>query len=91
MKKTAMAVLALALVCSASGQATLEKYHRVKTGMSYAQVRAILGSPSKELASMQLAGTSIVQYQWNGRDEYRAAVVQFVDGQVESMWHIGLD
>lgn len=45
---------------------TMANYQRIETGMSYAEVVAILGAEGEELSSNELAGIKTVMYQWNG-------------------------
>lgn len=45
---------------------TMANYLRLETGMSYAQVVAILGKPGSEMSSNEIAGTRTVMYQWEG-------------------------
>lgn len=46
---------------------TLANYLRLDTGMSYADVVAILGKSGTEMSSNEIAGTRTVMYQWEGR------------------------
>ncbi|KKK94050.1 hypothetical protein LCGC14_2686760, partial [marine sediment metagenome] len=46
--------------------ATRAKYARIKTGMSYAEVVAIIGTSGEELSRSELAGHTTVMYQWKG-------------------------
>lgn len=45
---------------------TLANYLRLQTGMSYADVAAILGKSGTEMSSNEIAGTRTVMYQWDG-------------------------
>ena len=70
---------------------TLANYNRLKEGMSYNQVVAILGSEGKELSSSSLGGYKMVMYQWNavnGRGANMNAVFQ--NGKLFSKAQAGL-
>lgn len=45
---------------------TMDGYNRVKNGMTYDQVVAIVGKPSQELSRNEMAGTETVMYSWEG-------------------------
>jgi len=45
---------------------TMDGYNRVKNGMTFDQVVAIVGKPSQELSRNEMAGTETVMYQWDG-------------------------
>lgn len=45
---------------------TMEGYNRIKTGMTFEQVTAIIGQPSQEMSRNELAGTETVMYMWEG-------------------------
>lgn len=44
----------------------MEQYEALKTGMSYADAIAILGSPGEEMSSSEIGGTRTVMYMWAG-------------------------
>ena len=82
MKRTiiAAAVLVFSTVCF--GQATLEKFNRVKDGMSFSQVKAILGTPTREIVRVEYEGHSEAAYQWDGQGGNGVACVGFVNDKV---------
>lgn len=45
---------------------TYANYQRVKNGMSYAEVTAILGEPDQEMARNKIAGHTNAMYMWKG-------------------------
>jgi hypothetical protein len=45
---------------------TMDNYNRLQTGMSYAQVVAILGEQGVELSSNEFGGYRNVMYKWDG-------------------------
>lgn len=46
--------------------ATMAKFNRLDTGMSYAEAVRILGGPGTELSRSDLGGITTVMYQWTG-------------------------
>ena len=46
------------------GRVNMANYQRLKTGMSYKQATAILGSNGVELSSNDIGGSHTVMYQW---------------------------
>lgn len=46
--------------------ATKAAYDKVATGMSYTQVKAILGCEGEEISSSEMAGFKTVMYAWVG-------------------------
>lgn len=47
-----------------TGAVTMANFNKLKTGMSYRQVVAILGSEGEVLSENEIAGTRTVMYQW---------------------------
>ena len=45
---------------------TMDGFNRVKNGMTFDQVTAIIGKPSQELSRSDLGGTETVMYMWEG-------------------------
>jgi hypothetical protein len=43
---------------------TMANFNRLRMGMSYAQVTAIIGEPSQEMSRVEVAGTETVMYMW---------------------------
>lgn len=43
---------------------TMAKYSQLQTGMSYEQVKSILGAAGEEMSSNEIGGTRTVMYQW---------------------------
>lgn len=82
MKTTAIILAALALAAPCCGQATLAKFNRVKDGMTFAQVKEILGSPDKEIVRVEYEGHSESAYQWDGPGGNGVACIGFVNGKV---------
>jgi hypothetical protein len=57
--------LAAASTPMSSPTATMAGFNRLSNGMTYAQVVAIVGEPSQELARNEIAGTETVMYSWD--------------------------
>lgn len=45
---------------------SMDGYNRLRNGMSYEQVTAIIGQPSQEMSRSELAGMETVMYMWEG-------------------------
>lgn len=67
--------LSLALLLAACGQLTVEKYDQLKTGMTYEEVKKILGAPAK---CSDILG--VKHCTWG--DEKRHIDVNFIGDQV---------
>lgn len=70
-----MLVIGLLLLLSACSRLTLENYDKVKTGMTYDEVKSILGSANK---CDELLGIKTCEW---GNEEHKI-VVNFVAGKV---------
>ena len=68
---------------------TLATYNRLQAGMTYEQVREILGSSGTEMSRLELAGITTVMYQWTrfGGANMNA---MFQNGQLVSKAQFGL-
>lgn len=82
-------ILSLASECRA--EATLAKFRRITIGMTYNQVKSILGVPDKEHMSMDLGEHRSDVLQWYGKDENTGAILGFHDGKVSSKTQVGLE
>ena len=51
-------------VTSAPPVVTKAEYNQIREGMSYAEVRSIIGAPGEEQSRSDLAGTTTVMYSW---------------------------
>lgn len=45
---------------------SMDGYNRLKNGMTFDQVTAIVGQPSQEMSRNEIAGTETVMYMWEG-------------------------
>lgn len=94
--KRVVVVLALLLVQLGSlpivfgGGATMEKYSRVKPGMTYDQVVNILGSPDQERSRSEMAGITTVMYMWNGTSVGGNMNAMFQNGRLMNKAQFGL-
>lgn len=89
--KKLIVILAVAMMAADGfAQATLAKYNRVKEGMTFSSVKAILGSPSREIMSFEYEGHSEAAYQWDGAEEFSSANIGFVNGKVTAKSQIFL-
>lgn len=69
---------------------TMDGYNRVKTGMTFDQVTAIVGKPSQEMSRNEIAGTETVMYMWQG--SFGANMnAMFQDGKLIQKAQFGLD
>lgn len=46
------------------GRVTMAEYKQIETGMSYAEVRKIIGSEGEEMSRNEIGGNVTVMYQW---------------------------
>jgi hypothetical protein len=78
----ALAILAIFLAgCGAPSKITKENFDKIKVGMTYAEVNAILGEPT-ESSSLDIAGFSGTNSTWKFGDA--VITIQFINGQVVS-------
>ena len=66
-----------------------EKYGRISSGMSYEQVKTIIGDPGEESSSSDLGGTRTVAYTWKNFDGSNA-LLMFQDDRLISKAQYGL-
>jgi hypothetical protein len=72
-------VICMSLVSCGGSKISQENFEKIKTGMSLAQVQAILGEPT-EASSMDLAVFSGTASKWRQGDV--TITIQFVNGKV---------
>jgi hypothetical protein len=53
---------------SGKAELTLEKYDRIKTGMSLKEVEEIIGAKGEEMSSSEIGKYKIVSMKWDGGD-----------------------
>jgi hypothetical protein len=69
---------------------TKANYDRIRTGMSYLEVVAILGQSGEELSRVELAGTSTVMYSWRKSFSVANMNAMFQNGKLVSKAQFGL-
>ena len=75
-----------------SGKITLAKYNQISNGMSYEQVRDIIGSEGTKMAETEVAGYYGVTYNWEGVGKFGAnAVFVFLNNELQSKAQYGLE
>jgi hypothetical protein len=80
-----IAVLALVMVaCRSDGAATKEKYDRLALGMSYGEVKGVMGGPG-ELKRFPNQPEREETYYWYGTDRANSIFVTIVDGRVAAV------
>lgn len=71
-------------------QMNAANYAKVRMGMTYDEVIAIVGQPSEEISRAEQGGTSAVMYQWNVGLFGSNANMMFQDGKVVTKAQFGL-
>ncbi len=74
-----------------SVQITMDQYNQVQTGMTYDQVKQIMGGDGELTSDTKVAGHTSQLYTWSGKSAGSNATVTFTDGAVDSKAQIGLD
>lgn len=62
---------------------TMDKYNQIKNGMSYDEVKSIIGSEGTQTMSSGEGKYKVESYKWDG-DEYQFISVVFMGGKVNS-------
>ena len=68
----------------------MEKYDRIKVGMTRSEVETIMGSKGEETYSGEGGGIKFVSLKWVG-DGYRSIFVSFRSDKVTSKSQVGLN
>ena len=74
---------------SDSASLSMEKYEKIKNGMSYEEVAEILGSKGSETRSSTIGKIELKSYKWEG-DKYQRIYVNFRDDKVNTKSQSGL-
>ena len=82
MKRMILVLVVVFLSSQCFGQATLAKFNRIKNGMTFSEVKAIMGTPDKELIKIEYGNYEESSYQWDGPNERGMAAVGFQNGKV---------
>jgi hypothetical protein len=70
---------------------TLEGYYKITTGMTYAEVVKILGKPSQEMSSSDIAGIRTVMYMWDAGNYGGNMNAMFQNGKLVQKAQFGLE
>ena len=70
--------------------ATLARFSKVKEGMTYKQVVAILGAPHVVIGKQTSGDITVEIYGWYGADQFTTAVVSITNGKVTAVRQSGL-
>lgn len=68
---------------SSSSGLTMDKYNQIKNGMSYQEVKDIIGKEGTETMSSGEGKYKVESYKWEG-DQYQFISVVFTGGKVQS-------
>ena len=74
---------------SGKSNVTKEQYERLKDGMSYKEVIAILGTEGDEQFKSNIAGFAFATYQWKGSG-FSSIIVTFQNDKLQSKSQVGL-
>ena len=70
----------------------MANYSKIKTGMTYEEVVAILGKQGEEMTSNDIAGIKNIMYKWDGDSGFGANMnAMFQDGKLVSKAQFGLN
>jgi outer membrane protein assembly factor BamE (lipoprotein component of BamABCDE complex) len=69
---------------------TLENYNKIKNGMSYDEVKSIIGSPGTETMSSGSGKYKVESYQWKG-DGFKFLSIVLSGGKVTSKTQANLE
>lgn len=76
---------------SSSVQITMDQYNQVQTGMTYDQVKQVMGGDGELTSDTKIADHTSQIYMWSGKSVGANATITFMDGAVESKAQYGLD
>lgn len=69
---------------------TEEKYDSIQNGMSYEEVKNIIGEDGENISESDVAGIKTVMYQWTASDGWGNATVTFQDDKVINKAQFGV-
>ena len=84
------AVQAESSLAQGGGDATLKKFNQIKEGMTYDEVKTIMGSEGTKSVGAANAAATVEIYSWAGSTPGTTANVSFTDGKVTAMNQVGL-
>lgn len=67
-----------------------EKFDSIQNGMSYEEVKNIIGQDGENISESDVAGTKTVMYQWTASDGWGNATVTFQDDKVINKAQFGV-
>lgn len=73
-----------------SGKATLEKFNKIETGMTYQQVVDIMGAEGTLSTESSFGNQSMQIYYWYASNGISNATISFMNGEVSGKTQIGL-
>ena len=68
---------------------TLTEYEQITQGMTYANVRAIIGAPGQELSRSDIAGYATVMFSWSNHNGSNMNAM-FQNGRLSNKAQFGL-
>lgn len=68
---------------------TMAQFKALKTGMTYDQVKKVMGSPGEETSNSSVAGVTMQMYSW-GNLNGSNMILTFTNGKLDSKTQIGL-
>ncbi len=74
----------------AENEITMEKFNRLKTGMSYKEAVEILGAEGEVLSESEIGGTKTVMYSWAGSSFASSMNAMFQNNKLISKAQMGL-
>lgn len=78
-------------VAKGGGPATMDKFNQIQTGMTYDEVKEIMGEDGIESVSAESDAASAKVYQWAGETPGSNITVSFLNDGVSSATQIGLE
>lgn len=78
-------------VAKGGGPATMDKYTQLENGMTYDEVKEIMGEDGVESVAAENDATNIQIYQWAGETPGSNVTVTFQDGAATTFAQVGLE
>lgn len=78
-------------VAQGGGPATMDKFNQIQTGMTYDEVKEIMGEDGIESVSAESDAASAKVYQWAGETPGSNITVSFLNDGVSSATQVGLE
>lgn len=70
---------------------TAEQYDKVQTGMTYDEVKKIMGGDGESLSETEIAGQTAEMYTWSGGSLGSNCTISFTNGEVSAKSQFGLE